>query len=104
MAVEDGLAGFVAFDGGLCSFGDARAERPFCAAAGPDGDDGSVWGRASFQPVPGAVEEGCGCKKAVTVAGGGGDLALVCGCDGDGVHVVTFLALYRRILSARGAY
>jgi hypothetical protein len=45
------------------------------AAAGPDGDDGSAWGYAFFQPVAGPVEEGCGRGEGVAVAGCGGGVS-----------------------------
>jgi hypothetical protein len=92
MPLEDRLAKFVTLDAELRGFADGRAQGPVTAAAGPDGDDGVRRVCTFFQPMTGAVEEWCGCKEPVTVAGGGGDLALVCGCDGDGVHVWAFLA------------
>jgi len=55
---EDGFAELVAFDGEFGGLSDGAAEGPV-AAAGPDGDDGSVWGYAFFQPVSAAVAERC---------------------------------------------
>jgi hypothetical protein len=63
IALEDWLARFVAFDGEFGGLAEGAAERPMIAAAGPDGDDGSVWGPALFQPVPGTVEEGVVLRK-----------------------------------------
>jgi hypothetical protein len=95
IALEDRLAELVTLDREFRGFADGRAQGPVTAAAGPDGDDGSVWGHALFEPVAGAVAERGGAEEAVAVAvaGSGGDLALVCGCDGDGVHVWAFLSL-----------
>jgi hypothetical protein len=47
MSLEDGLAGFVAFDGELGGLADSGMQGPVTAASGPDGDDGSVWGIAN---------------------------------------------------------
>src|SRR5262245_52397402 len=51
MVLEDRLAQLVTFDGELGGFGDSGTQGPVTAAAGPDGDDGSDWGYASFQIV-----------------------------------------------------
>src|SRR5262245_43282635 len=51
MVLEDRLAQLVTFDGELGGFGDSGTQGPVTAAAGPDGDDGSGWGYASFQIV-----------------------------------------------------
>jgi hypothetical protein len=55
MASEDGFAKVVAFDGEFPGLADRRAQGPMTAAAGPDYDDGSVWGYALFQPVASPV-------------------------------------------------
>jgi hypothetical protein len=80
------FAKVVAFDGEFPGLADRRAQGPMTAAAGPHGDKGGVWGYAFFQPIAGAVEEGCGCKEAVAVARCGADLAFQGGLDADGVH------------------
>src|SRR5262245_34086695 len=75
MALEHRLAQLVTFDGELGGFADSGTQGPVTAAAGPEGDDGSIWGYASFEPVAGPVEEGCGGEEAVAVGGSGRDLA-----------------------------
>jgi hypothetical protein len=66
--LQDGLAEFVAFDGELGGFADARAERPYCAAGGPHCHDGSGWICTFAEPVAGAVAEWSGGNEGMAVA------------------------------------
>src|SRR5262245_244423 len=88
MGLEHRLAQLVTFDGELGGFADSGTQGPVTAAAGPDGDDRSIWGYAFFPPIAGAVEKRCGCQEVVPVTGGGRDLAFDGGSDIDGVHLL----------------